>query len=293
MENPWIKIANRLGEGKKDCFFLENDEYVYEADKARIEDFNNDLIEHNKNNSDKIILNTPPEPWRGNPLEANLIILSLNPGYDPNINESLAKLIQTNEGIRKTLAEFRKKTMLLDATSFMPEDSNYNKEDISCKEAEDMLSGWYWTKKLKTLREDFCIETELDELEFYKRVAVIEFFGYSSTTCEKGFPLCGKNSGYLESQKFTLQLIIDIVNKRKNRKDDIRFLILRASDKWISFLGDIYDEKLFLCKGNKGRCQSLTRDNLAVKDENGQIQKDVYEEILKAIKKELACPKNS
>lgn len=278
MVNPWIEIAGRLGEGRKDCFFLENDDYVHEADKDRIEGFNNELIEHNKNTSDKIILNTPPEPWRGNPLEANLIILSLNPGYDPNINESLAKLIETNEIIRKELAKFRKKTMLLEAKSFMPEDSDGENAGISCKEAEDMLSGWYWTKKLKTLREDFCLEPGLDELEFYRRVAVIEFFGYSSTTCEKGFPLCGENSGYLKSQEFTKQLIQDIVDKRKNRKDDIRFLILRAKKQWISFLGNIYNEELFLYKGNKGRCQSITRENLS---------EDVYEKILKAVKKEL------
>ena len=286
MENPWIEIADRLGEGKKDCFFLENDEYVFEADKARIEDFNNELIEHNKYISDKIILNTPPEPWRGNPLEANLIILSLNPGYDPNINKSIAKLIETNEIIRKKLAEFRKNTMLLKEHSFMPEESNNGNEGISCKEAEDMLSGWYWTKKFKTLREDFCRESGLDESEFYRRVAVIEFFGYSSTTCEKGFPLCGKKSGKLKSQEYTEQLIQDIVNRRKNRKDDIRFLILRAKDRWIPFLKciGIYDEKLFLLKGNKGRCQSLSRENLS---------EDVYEEILKAIKKELAYPKTS
>ena len=160
----------------------------------------------------------------------------------------------------------------------MPEDSDDKNAGISCKEAEDMLSGWYWTKKFKTLREDFCQESGLDELEFYRRVAVIEFFGYSSTTCEKGFPLCGKNSEYLESQIFTQQLIQNIVDRRKNRKDDIRFLILRAKNRWIPFLGKIYDKKLFLSKGNNGRCQSLSRENLSEK---------VYIEILKALKKEL------
>ena len=278
MLNPWIEIADKLGKAEKNCFYLEDDEYVFKEDKERIDDFNKQL---DKDDSDTIILNTPPEPWRGNPLKANLIILSLNPGYDPNINKSLAKLIQHNEVIRKKLAEFRKKTILLETNSFMPEDGNDENESVSCKEAEDMLSGWYWTKKFKTLREDFCQESGLDELVFYRRVAVIEFFGYSSTTCEKRFPLCGKNSGYLKSQIFTKELIQHIVN---NRSEDVRFLILRARDRWVSFLknkdfyNDIYDEKLFLSKGNKGRCQSLSRENLS---------EVVYKEILKALKKEL------
>lgn len=274
MLNPWIEIADKLGKAEKNCFYLKDDDYVYKEDKERIVDFNKKL---DKDDSDTIILNTPPEPWRGNPLKANLIILSLNPGYDPNINKSLAKLIQHNEIIRKKLAEFRKNTMLLKANSFMPEDGNDENESVSCKEAEDMLSGWYWTKKFKKLREDFCQETGLDELEFYRRIAVIEFFGYSSTTCKKRFPLCEKNSGYLKSQYFTKELIQHIV---KNRSEDVRFLILRAKDRWIPFLTDIYDKnkKLFLSKENNGRCQSLSRENLS---------EVVYKEILKAIKKGL------
>ena len=281
MLNPWIEIANKLGKAERNCFYLKDDDYVYKEDKAIIDGFNKEL---NKDDSDKIILNTPPEPWRGNPLKANLIILSLNPGYDPNINKSLAKLIQHNEIIRKKLAEFRKNTMLLKANSFMPEDGNDNNESVSCKEAEDMLSGWYWTKKFKTLREDFCLESGLDELEFYRRIAVIEFFAYSSTTCEKGFPLYGKTSGYLKSQEYTKQLIQQIV---ETRKDEVRFLIVRAKKQWTYFLKEVYDDKIFLCKGNKGRCQSITRENLAEKDKNGTIQKDIYKEILDAIKREL------
>lgn len=269
--NPWIEIANKLGKAERNCFYLEDDDYVCIEDKARIDGFNKKL---DKDDSDKIILNTPPEPWRGNPNKANLIILSLNPGYDPNINKSLAKLIQSNESIRKRLAKFRKETMLLEEDSFMPLDDKDDTDGISCKEAEDMLSGWYWTKKLKTLRDE-CKASGIGELEFYKRVTVIEFFGYSSTTCKKGFPLYGDLSGYLKSQDYTKQLIQQIVETRKN---EVRFLILRAKDKWEKFLGEVYDNETFLCKGNKGRCQSLSRENLS---------EDVYNKILIAIKREF------
>ncbi len=44
---------------------------------------------------------------------------------------------------------------------------------------------------------------------------------------------------------------------------------------------------MFLKKTNKGRSQSISRENLMEIDENGQIKKDVYEEVLKTIKGEL------
>ena len=186
--NPWKRVAEMLKSEEEDCLFREKNKewYVLPEDQKEIEAFNRRCTKENQ-----IITNTPPEPWRGNPLQANLILLSLNPGYDPNINESLAKLIQANKTVRKELIEFRQKTLNLTADSFMPPKDD--KKPISCFEAEDMLSGWYWTNKFKELR----WESGIDESEFYKRVAVIEFHGYSSKKYHEWF---GNQPKYLESQ---------------------------------------------------------------------------------------------
>ena len=276
--NPWNEVANMINPEEKDCLFRdENKEwYVYSEDKERITEFNKNCKE---GDTDLIITNTPPEPWRGNPLTANLIILTLNPGYDPNINKSLANLIQSVDNVRKELVTFRKRTLQLEAASMMPE-IDHTEKPISCKEAEDMLSGWYWTKNLKALRE----QSELSENEFWKRIAVIEFHGYSSTTCNKRFPLCGKDSSVLKSQSFNKDLIEYIVN---NRGSEVRFLIVRAKKQWVDFLGNIYNENLFLSKENKGRSPSVTKKNLAEKDKDGQIEKDIFEEIKKAVQRNL------
>ncbi len=44
---------------------------------------------------------------------------------------------------------------------------------------------------------------------------------------------------------------------------------------------------MFLEKTNKGRSQSITKENLMEKDENGQIKRDVFEDVLKALLEEL------
>lgn len=277
--NPWRDVTKMFDIYEKRCLYDDNNEYMLEEDRDRIIKFNGDIKKHD----DRIILQTPPEPWRGNPLEANLIILSLNPGFDVNINKTLAILLQADDAIREGVVNFRKDTLNLESHSFLPE-GNPTKT-ISIKEAEDMLGGWYWTKRFNTLRNDSRVKTKLNENEFYKRVAVLQFFGYSSTTCEKGFPYY-KGNKELPSQEFNKKLIEYIVNYKS---DKVRFLILRAKQQWVGFLGEIYNKNrfMFLEKTNKGRSQSITKENLMEKDENGQIKRDVFEDVLKALLEEL------
>lgn len=270
--NPWIEVANMLNPEESDCLFRDPNKewYVCSKDKERIIDFNKKCEEDN-DYSNCIITNTPPEPWKGNPLHANVIILSLNPGFSPEINETLARLLQSNETIRKGLVKFRRKTLLLEEDSFLP--TNERKNPISIKEAEDMLQGWYWSKRFKTLITDI----EFEETEFYKKVALIEYHGYSSKTSTRGFPF-----EILPSQEFTIRLIKYIATK-----NDVCFLIMRSKDKWEKLLNsdgnNLWDElekqgKL-VYRNNSGRSQYITKENL--KDCNCG---NGYEKIKKALK---------
>lgn len=265
--NPWKRVAEMLKSEEEDCLFREKNKewYVLPEDQKEIEAFNRRCTKENQ-----IITNTPPEPWRGNPLQANLILLSLNPGYDPNINESLAKLIQANKSVRKELIEFRQKTLNLTADSFMPPKDD--KMPISCFEAEDMLSGWYWTNKFKELR----WESGIEESEFYKRVAVIEFHGYSSKKYHEWF---GNQPKYLESQEFNKLLLHFIV---ENRREEVCFLVLRSWNYWRKLLNEEdksftdNNKELFLINDHNPRCQYLTKKNMTP---------NVWNEIITAIKK--------
>lgn len=271
--NPWVEVANMLNPEESDCLYREQnkDWYVCSKDKERIIDFNK-KCDKDKDYANCIITNTPPEPWKGNPLHANVIVLSLNPGFSPEINETLAKLLQSNETIRKGLIEFRRQTLLLEEDSFLPT-SEWG-SPISIKEAEDMLQGWYWSKRFKRLIQD----SKMEELDVYKRIALIEFHGYSSASSGKSFPIKRKGSAsILSSQQFIKDMVSFIAKKPD---DEVCFIIVRSQNKWNSLLEEIWDKSFFsnkrILKDNNGRGQSITPEN---------IGKGNYDRVLNILKR--------
>ena len=91
MENPWEYVAAMYDPNNLECLYGDQNNYVCAGDCKVVDDYNQKV----KDTSDEIITKIPAEPWWGNPLKARLIILSLNPGYVPEVNETLAKLLQT------------------------------------------------------------------------------------------------------------------------------------------------------------------------------------------------------
>lgn len=252
-KNPWEEVAQMYDPNEKDCLFSKSKQYVCSGDKDAIEAFNSKLS--NPDDTDKIVMNIPAEPWWGNPLKANLIILSLNPGYVPKVNEKLAKVLQANDDLRKRIIEFKKNTLLLKEDSCMA--ANDNAYPVSTKDAVNMLGDWYWYNKLEHLRKAVIINgIVMDEEEFYKKIALIEYHGYSSITSNKTFPTKNKS---LESQHYIREMIKYIAEN-----NEVRFLIMRSKGKWEEFLGDIMvnQKKKFIIKENKSMSQSISPKNL-------------------------------
>ena len=137
-KNPWIEVAKMYNPDEADCLFSKTRQYVCSSDLPEIEKFNSKLKPYD---TDTIITNIPAEPWWGNPLTAKLIILSLNPGYAPEINKTLAELLQNVDKIRKKLIEYKKRTLELNAESLFPEVDDAN--PITCRDAVNMLGDWY------------------------------------------------------------------------------------------------------------------------------------------------------
>lgn len=277
MKNPWLEVAEMYNPKDKECLFSEKNCYVCKKDKAVIDKYNENLekaangkdeVTKEEILKDKIVTNIPAEPWWGNPLNARLIILSLNPGYVPEVNEKLAKLLQSNDIVREQLINYKAKTLRLEAESFLPtEDSS---EPISCRDAVNMLGDWYWHKMLRHLKEEVIRRNaNIEEDVFYKRIALIEYHAYSSIKSQRTFPL---RNIFLDSQVFTKKLIWHI-----SQKEDIRFLIMRAKDKWKKMLDDdnpgFYDSNVkkgkIVFKENKGMSQAITPNNL------GKIFEDI------------------
>ncbi len=269
-ENPWLEVAEMYSTDKN-CIYDEKNDFVYSKDAKLIQSFN-DYIETTKEKNDKIVTSIPVEPWWGNPLKARLIILSLNPGYVPEVNKTLGKLLQSNQSIHDALINYKAKTLRLEVNAFLPEPDSL--QPISCRDAVNMLGDWYWYKKLRTLKEAIKIEEEL----FWQRIALVEFYGYSSQTSNHSFPW--KNQ-YLDSQQFTKKLIWYIANRKEK---EVRFLIMRSAKKWEELLNQgnenffekMEKKRIILCKENKGMSQAITEKNLG---------EDNFSEIVSLLKK--------
>ena len=222
-DNPWLEVAKMYIPSKIDCLYGENN-YFCKGDRNAIENYNKKA-----GGTDEIITKIPAEPWWGNPLKARLIILSLNSGYVPEVNKMLALLMQTNETVRRKLIEYKAKTLRLEAESFLPEEENDVNCPISCKDAVNMLGDWYWVKMLKQLKNDTGLD---DEKEFYRRIALVEYHGYSSQTSGRVFP---RKGDMLESQVFLKKMLWHIA---ESRKETVCFLVMRAKKEWTSLLSE-------------------------------------------------------
>lgn len=262
-KNPWNNI-------KLDKLYSSNDtEFVVDDDRDVVLDFNNKIGDDTLN---KLILNIPPEPWQGNPLKAKVIFLSLNPGYIERANKKLAMVFQNYKEILGPILDFKMKTLKLESDSFFP--LNNDEKPIGCKDAISMLGDWYWEDAFQPLIQEACVNG-FTENDFYKNVAIIQHFAYSSIKCQRVFPPKRKP---LSSQNFTKELIQYIIDNNPNTL----FVIMRSISKWKEFLGeDLFNEcdndnqRRFLLKENKGMSQAFSRNNLG---------DDKFERILKALK---------
>jgi hypothetical protein len=127
-----------------------------------------------------------------------------------------------------------------------------------------MLGDWYWVKMLKQLRMD----TGLSEKEFYRRIALVEYHGYTSQTSGRVFPRKGDK---LESQDYLKKMLWHIA---ESRRDKVCFLIMRAKKEWTKLLSQKFFDEFNIVekKPSSMISQYITPANF----EDGK-----YEEILK------------
>ena len=221
--NPWLDVVEKY-EGSK--FLYSNiHNLVCDSDKEIIEEFNKRI----KKEECKYKLNVPAYPWYGNPLKANVIVLSLNPGYVER--ESLiARVIQyLPERYTEGYAEHLRKMLKLDCSEFLPKESGA--EDMTYRDLANLHQSWYWEDRLSNAFVNDDTDLNFDDVN--KKFAVLQYIGYSS---KKYAPL--KNGIFLPSQLYTRQLIEYIL---KNNPRTI-FIVARNVKLWQHFLGSLWDE---------------------------------------------------
>lgn len=210
-QNPWKDIAeNTLCQHG-----LYSKESVYAADVDR-KNYTFKALDDADYKEYDFVVNVPPEPWQGNPLIANLVILTLNPGFVKKQNKDLAIRIQNDSIIRKEIIQFKSETLLLKSDSFLPAETKNGIELLSAADYLNTIGDWYWYKRFLPI-----MSNNISEEDFYKQVAIVQYNPYQSVIYKD-------SSHRFESQEYTRKILEYILKERK----DVTILIMRSASKW-------------------------------------------------------------
>lgn len=241
--NHWNIVADCC-QGNE-ALYNEDKEYVYPGDEACIERYNSTATDKTR-----LILNTIPYPFQGNPLTAKVIILSLNAGYIPRVNHYFAKILQHYPQLAEGVMCFMRENLRLEVKGFMPEGSNSDEKHPNYQDAYNMLGDWYWFDILSKWENE-----GLNSDEIFSNVALIQSVPYASEKA-KDLP----KSMILPSQIFIKKMIWHIANST-----DAIFIVPRAVKKWQTILGPIWhrlEQEDRIVIGKNPLNQSLTKNNL-------------------------------
>lgn len=190
MENPWIEFAKNY----------DNNNLVLETEKSIIAEFNTTAKE-----DFKIHTNIAPAPFMGNFENSEIVILMLNPGYDPKENErgfyEKFKSYWINEIQRK----------------------KSSKHSLFCLEEEYCEYSDYWFKKLTPL-----IHISSNE-KISEKISKIQLFPYHSKSYKKIPASLIKKYGfdkYLPSQLYNFEIV------KKAMERNAIIIIPRAKKQW-------------------------------------------------------------
>lgn len=250
-ENHWPELADSY---MKSCWYDESMQLVYPDEQERqiIEQFNAKVAQQYK-----YVLGAPAEPWRGNPLKAKVIILSLNPGFVKGVNDKVRQNIKASlyEGAMSELC----RTMDLKSEGLLYRQDHYVKsheewaknysEAIDYGDVLNEIGDYYWLRNINRLNTN-----DTNEFDFFRNFAIIQYCAYTSVSFSD-FP----KDTILPSQMLTKDLIRHIVYNRK----DVQFIIMRSWKRWRNLLDpDVWQMMQPRIVINKNMSQSLSENNL-------------------------------
>jgi len=223
--NPWKEVVKKyVG---SEFLYSNTANLVVESDKEIIKAFNDKAKEEYQYK-----LNVPVYPWYGNPLKANVIVLTLNPGYVER-ESIIARVIQNvPERYSEGYTEHLRRMLLFECGSFLPD--NQGLKGMTYRDLANLHQSWYWEDRLTNAFVNK--ETGLTFEDINSNFVVIQYIGYSS---KKYIPF--KKGIILPSQYYTRQLIEYIINNRNTI-----FIVSRNVQMWKQFLGNIWDESRFI-----------------------------------------------
>lgn len=263
-ENLWPKLD---GQYMRSHWYNENAKIVYPNpyEEKVIDEFN-----RNAKEDYKYILGAPAEPWRGNPLKAKTVVLSLNPGFKLGVNDNvqyeryrapledaMAELINTlsfQVGGLLTPQEYYVKSHKEFADKYSDKF-----EHVYCGDMLNEIGDYYWYKRINPLNIN-----HQKEYEFFRNFSIVQYCAYTSVSF-KDFP----NGVVLPSQELTKKLIRYLAYER----EDVVFVIMRSAAKWKQLLdADVWEKMQSRLIININMSQSLSENNLGKKNFNMLIE---------------------
>lgn len=213
-KNPWLRYpyVARL--------YDEKTNLIHPDDRAIVENYN-----RNRPSEFCFELHVPPFPFQGNPFHSKVVFLSQNPGYVKHVNKDAALLLEQVKGLSFQLSEEWNKHRIHDVNSLFPD-----QEYVNVYQSFQLLGDWHWYNKLIQL----CKDAKMPEMEFFKKVALIQLMPYSSTSCNKVIT-------NLPSQEYTKQLILYLLEQ----PNAPLFVVMRSEPDWEELLGIRFHESQF------------------------------------------------
>lgn len=263
-ENLWPTL---VGEYMRSHWYNENIKIVYPNpyEEQVIDEFN-----RNAKEDYKYVLGAPAEPWRGNPLKAKVVILSLNPGFKLGVNDNVqyeryrAPLEDAMAELINTLS-FQVRGLLTPQESYVKSHEEFKEKysmegsQVLCGDALNEIGDYYWYNNINRLNIN-----HQKEYEFFRNFAIVQYCAYTSVSF-KDFP----RGVVLPSQELTKKLIRYLAYER----EDVVFVIMRSAAKWKELLDvDVWEKMQSRLIVNKNMSQSLSENNLGKKNFNMLIE---------------------
>lgn len=263
-ENLWPTL---VGEYMRSHWYNENIKIVYPNpyEEQVIDEFN-----RNAKEDYKYVLGAPAEPWRGNPLKAKVVILSLNPGFKLGVNDNVqyeryrAPLEDAMAELINTLS-FQVRGLLTPQESYVKSHKEFKEKysmegsQVLCGDALNEIGDYYWYNNINRLNIN-----HQKEYEFFRNFAIVQYCAYTSVSF-KDFP----RGVVLPSQELTKKLIRYLAYER----EDVVFVIMRSAAKWKELLdADVWEKMQSRLIVNKNMSQYLSENNLGKKNFNMLIE---------------------
>jgi hypothetical protein len=208
IENPWRNLCPSDGT------------YILELDRTRIDGYN-----ARRKEDTRVIVESIPEPFIGNPRTARVVVLGLNPSHSPDDKEWHSK-----PAFQQTMF-----------SNLRHEDSQYPFYPLNPAFKASGAGRW-WHPLLRELQE----EPGLDEAKLAQGLMVIEWFPYHSKSSALPTRLV------CESQKYSVQLA-----KQMLQQKGTVMVGMRSRDHWMnadSVFGQVpflkNNQRPYITKGN-------------------------------------------